>query len=196
LPPTPSSTGTDGGHGRRVRAIALGAAIVVVVGVLLAVSLHSRSKPDAVPSDVSVKGIAGVNETAPLFSATDLDGTPVSLASYRGRPVLVSFGASWCHPCNQEYPLLVRAAAKHHDLALLSVMHDDLPSDAKRFVAKYHADWPAINDESNAISKAYGVVGIPQTFFITKAGRIQARVYGITSQKALDGPLNRLLSTS
>jgi peroxiredoxin len=167
----------------------------VVVGVLLAVSLRSRSHRTAVPPDVSVKGVAEVDQAAPQFRATDLGGKPVSLASYRGRPVLVSFGASWCHPCNEEYPLLVRAAARHPDLALLSVMHDDLASDAKRFVARYHADWPAINDESNAISKAYGVVGIPQTFFITKTGRIQARVYGITTQKALDGPLNRLLST-
>ncbi|HEX4490411.1 MAG TPA: TlpA disulfide reductase family protein [Acidimicrobiia bacterium] len=167
-----------------------------MVGVLLAVSLHSRSKSDAVPPDVSVKGIAAVHSLAPRFTATDLDGKSVSLASYRGRPVLVSFGASWCHPCNQEYPLLVEAAAQHHDLAVLSVMHDDLPSDARQFVAKYHADWPAINDESNAISKAYGVNGIPQTFFITKDGTIQARVYGITSHKALDGPLNTLLAAA
>jgi thiol:disulfide interchange protein len=63
-------------------------------------------------------------------------------------------------------------------------------------VHKYKADWPAINDESGAISSAYGVVGIPQTFFITPAGKIQARVYGITSQGALDKPLNDLLATT
>jgi peroxiredoxin len=79
---------------------------------------------------------------------------------------------------------------------MLSVMHDDLAPDAKRFVDQYHAHWPAVNDESNAISRAYGVSGIPQTFFITKAGLIQARVYGITSRSALDGPLNRLLATA
>ena len=136
-----------------MRVVALGAAVVVVVGVLLAVSLHFGSSSRGTPPDVSVRGVAIPEHEAPMFTARDLDGKKVSLASYLGRPVVLSFGASWCEPCNKEYPLLVKAAAKHpHDLAMLSVMHMDLTPDAKRFVAEYHADWPAINDESNAIS--------------------------------------------
>jgi cytochrome c biogenesis protein CcmG/thiol:disulfide interchange protein DsbE len=142
-------------------------------------------------------GRAVVGKAAPDFTATDLDGRPVSLASYRGRALIVTFGASWCNPCRQEYPLLVEAAAKHRDkLAIVSVMHDDLSRDARAFVREFHARWPTINDESNAISSAYGVVGVPQTFFITPTGVVQARVFGITSHGALDPPLDRLLATS
>jgi cytochrome c biogenesis protein CcmG/thiol:disulfide interchange protein DsbE len=178
--------------------LALGVAIVVVVGALLAFSLRSRSSSSTeMPSGATIAGHAVNGRAAPLFTATDLDGKSVSLASFRGRALVVSFGASWCHPCEQEYPLLVKAAAQHpRDLAVVSVMHDDLTPDAKRFVRRFHAEWPAINDESNTISTAYGVVGVPQTFFITKAGVIQARVYGITTRSALDGPLNRLLATA
>jgi cytochrome c biogenesis protein CcmG/thiol:disulfide interchange protein DsbE len=197
LPPTPSSTGTDP-RGRRFRLLAFGVVVVVVVGALLFVSLRSRSSASstAMPSGATVAGHAEVGKRAPAFTATDLDGRSVSLASYRGRAVVVSFGASWCHPCEQEYPLLVNAAAQHPHLAMLSVMHDDLAPDAKRFVRGFHARWPAINDDSNAISTAYGVVGIPQTFFITPSGIVQARVYGVTTRSALDGPLNRLLATA
>jgi cytochrome c biogenesis protein CcmG/thiol:disulfide interchange protein DsbE len=167
-----------------------------VVGVLLAVSLRSKDADTKEPSGATIAGRAVVGKTAPNFTATDLDGRRVSLASYRGRALIVSFGASWCHPCRQEYPLLVDAAAKHgQKLAIVSVMHHDLNGDARRFVKEFHAAWPAINDESDAISNAYGVVGVPQTFFITPKGVVQARVYGITSHRALDPPLDRLLAT-
>jgi len=196
LPPTPSSPAAEP-RGGRGAIVALAAVIVVVVGALLFVSLRSHSsKSNAVPAGVTIAGRAEVGKPAPEFTATDLDGKRVSLTSYRGRALIVSFGASWCHPCRQEYPLLVDAAAKHGSrLAIVSVMHNDLNGDARAFVRTFHARWPAVNDESNAISSAYGVVGVPQTFFITPSGVVQARVFGITSHRALDPPLNRLLAT-
>jgi cytochrome c biogenesis protein CcmG/thiol:disulfide interchange protein DsbE len=170
--------------------------IAVVVGASLFFSLRSRGSSTSAPRGASIAGRAVVGKPAPVFTATDLDGRAVNLASYRGRPLVVSFGASWCHPCRQEYPLLVEAAAKYGNrLAIVSVMHDDLNADARAFVREFHARWPAVNDESNAISSAYGVVGVPQTFFITRSGVVQARVYGITSHGALDPPLRRLLAT-
>jgi cytochrome c biogenesis protein CcmG, thiol:disulfide interchange protein DsbE len=195
LPSTPSSPGAKP-RVPRAAVVALGAAIVVVVGTLLFVSLRSRPSSTAAPAGATVAGRAVVGRPAPTFTATDLDGRRVTLASYRGRALIVSFGASWCHPCRQEYPLLVAAAAEHgRTLAIVSVMHDDLSGDARAFVREFHARWPAINDDSNAISSAYGVVGVPQTFFITPEGVVQSRVYGITSHAALDGPLDRLLAT-
>ena len=171
--------------------------IVVVVGTLLVVSLRSHHSTTEVPAGATIAGRAVVGRPAPVFTATDLDGKPVSLASYRGRALIISFGASWCYPCRKEYPLLVEAARKYGSrLAIVSVMHDDLARDARAFVREFHARWPAINDESNAISSAYGVVGVPQTFFVTPAGVVQARVYGITSHDALDPPLERLLATA
>jgi cytochrome c biogenesis protein CcmG/thiol:disulfide interchange protein DsbE len=196
LPPTRSSPAADP-RGGRGALLALAALIVVVVGALLLVSVRANRSSTTVPKGASIGGRAVVGKAAPGFAATDLDGHPVSLASYRGRALIVSFGASWCHPCRQEYPLLVEAAAEHGSrLAIVSVMHDDLSRDARSFVREFHASWPAINDESNAISSAYGVVGVPQTFFITREGVVQARVYGITTHGALDPPLNRLLAPS
>jgi cytochrome c biogenesis protein CcmG/thiol:disulfide interchange protein DsbE len=176
--------------------IALVPLIAVVVGALLFVSLHSHDTTNLMPPSATIKGRAVVGEPAPLFRVKDLDDNNVDLVAYRGRPLILAFGASWCHPCRQEYPLLVQAAAQHEgDVAIVSVMHDDLAPDSRNFMHEFHAGWPAIEDESNAISSAYGVVGIPQTFFITPAGVVQARVYGITSHAALDAPLRRLLAS-
>jgi cytochrome c biogenesis protein CcmG/thiol:disulfide interchange protein DsbE len=171
--------------------------IVVVVGGLLVFSLRSHdAAAPKVPAGAIVKGKAEVGRAAPTFTATDLAGKPVSLASYRGKPLILAFGASWCGPCRQEYPLLVTALAKHHgEIAIVSVMFNDLDMDAKPFLRELHANWPAVNDASGTISAGYGVNAVPQTFFITSAGVVQARVYGITSKGVLDGPLNRLLAT-
>jgi cytochrome c biogenesis protein CcmG/thiol:disulfide interchange protein DsbE len=177
--------------------VVLAAAVVVVVGGLLAVSLRSQDEATNEPAGASIAGRADVGKPAPEFTATALDGRKVSLAAYRGRALIVAFGASWCNPCREEYPLLVDAAAEHGDkLAIVSVMHNDLEGDARAFLREFGVEWPAINDESNAISSAYGVVGLPQTFFITAKGVVQARVFGITSQDALDQPLNRLLAAT
>jgi peroxiredoxin len=174
--------------------VALGFAIVVVVGALLFVSVRSHQRS---VSAAKVSGTFLLGKPAPDFHATDLDGHRVSLAAYRGRPLIVSFAASWCHPCNQEYPLLVKAAAKHKgELAVISVMHDDLVGDEHNFLRQFHVPWPAVDDQSNAISTAFRVGEIPDTFFITSTGVVQERVFAITSQAALDGPLNRLLGTT
>ncbi len=164
------------------------------MGALLFVSVRSHQRS---VSAAKVSGTFLLGKPAPDFRATDLDRHPFSLAAYRGRPLIVSFAASWCHPCNQEYPLLVKAAAKYKGkLAIVSVMHGDLPRDEHNFLRRFHVGWPAVDDTSNAISTAFRVGEIPDTFFITPAGVVQERVFAITSQRALDGPLNRLLATS
>jgi len=177
--------------------IALVPLVVVAVGGLLALSLHSRDNTNLMPPGATIGGRAVVGDGAPRFRVKDLDDNNVDLVAYRGRPLILSFGASWCHPCRQEYPLLVQAARQYQGkLAIVSVMHDDLPSDSRAFMREFHAGWPAIEDTSDAISSAYGVKGIPQTFFITASGVVQSRVYGITSHAALDPPLRRLLAST
>ena len=109
--------------------------------------------------------------------------------------MIVAFGASWCQPCYEEYPLLVRAAARYAGrLVVVSVMYQDLRADELRFLRREGVHWAAIDDNSNAIAEAYQVHGLPETFFIAPGGNLVARGFGLTSQRALDGPLNRLLA--
>jgi cytochrome c biogenesis protein CcmG, thiol:disulfide interchange protein DsbE len=193
LPPTPSSPSAEPPP-RRLAIGALAAVIVVVVGALLFVSIRSHQRSVGA---AKVSGTFLLHKAAPDFRATDLEGHTVSLSQYRGRPLIVSFAASWCHPCNQEYPLLVKAAKKYKGkLAVISVMHDDLTVDERRFLAGFKVPWPAVDDQSNAISTAFRVAEIPDTFFITADGVVQTREFGITTKAALDRPLKALLATS
>jgi len=189
LQPQPSAAEAPEVRHRRV--IGLVIVVAVIVGSLLFVALRSSSSHSA----VQVSGSTLVGRPAPDFAATDLAGNRFSLSSLRGHPVIVAFGASWCHPCYEEYPLLVRAEAKYAGrLVVVSVMYEDLPADESRFLRREGVHWTAIDDSSNAIAQAYQVHGLPETFFVTPGGTLAARGFGLTSRRALDGPLNRLLA--
>ena len=168
--------------------------VVVVVGGLLAISLHSRKHPHDTPSEVTAAGRAVVGDSVPTVRAKTIDGSTVSLDTYRGRPLIVTFGASWCHPCRDEYPMLVRAQAQHPDLAVVGVMYQDLVMDERRILREFHARWPAIDDPTGAIAGPFGVKAVPQLFFITPEGTVQDRVYGEVSAKEFGQRLDRLLA--
>jgi peroxiredoxin len=188
LPSTPSSTPSEAppARSRRARWIlgACGLALVVVVGAITWVSVASNndSKSSAAPDprlgQVSVKGVATVGAPAPDFTLQTLDGKTVHLSDYRGKPVVVNFWASWCIPCRAEFPMLRKQLAQHDDdFVLLGVDFKDIPSDARTFAKEQHATWPILEDPTNAVSQAYGVRAVPQTFFIGRDGTISQRYY-------------------
>jgi cytochrome c biogenesis protein CcmG, thiol:disulfide interchange protein DsbE len=188
----PESPSVEAPEDLRRRVVSLVIVISIIVGLLLFVALRAGSRGHAA---AQVSGTTLIGQPAPNFTATDLDGHSLSLASLRGRPLVIAFGASWCHPCYEEYPLLVRAAAKYAGrLAVVSVMYEDVKADELQFLRRQGVHWPAIDDTSNAIAEAYQVHGLPETFFVTRAGVLVERGWGLTSQRALDGPLQRLLA--
>jgi peroxiredoxin len=135
-----------------------------------------------------------VGDRAPDFTATTLDGKTVSLSDFAGRPVVLNFWASWCNPCREEFPVF-RAALRRHgdDYVMLGVDNRDIESDASDFARKQHADWPIAFDASNAIYKAYGTTGLPQTLFIKPDGTVAARYYAaIPSQAKFDEALAKI----
>ena len=144
-----------------------------------------------------VSGAGGdVGSPAPDFRLPALDGRgSVSLADYRGRPVIVNFWASWCHPCRQEFPLLKQALRDHRAerLAVVGVTYQDIASDSRAFVKQRGATWPQAVDDGGKVASAFGVRAIPQSFFVRPDGTIAARVFGVTSESALAAPLAKLI---
>lgn len=181
--------------------ILVGVVVVTVVVAIVAALLASDgddtgSRPTA---QVSVAGVAEVGDRAPDFDVPALDGDGrVRLSDFRGTPVVLNFWASWCNPCREEFPVLRRAANKYGDrIAVVGVTYKDIPSDSRAFARKEHADWPLGEDERGTVgTKGYGVRALPQTFFIDADGRIVDRVFGITTDAALRGPLQHLLRQS
>jgi cytochrome c biogenesis protein CcmG/thiol:disulfide interchange protein DsbE len=138
-----------------------------------------------------------VGSPPPSFVLRSLDGSCVDLASFRGRPVVINFWASWCHPCREEFPMFRTALDRYGDdgLEILGVIHDDIPSDSRRFARQEDADWPLLLDQTDATAQAYGVGQIPQTFFVDRSGVVTARLFGL-SKGDFKRELGRILAPS
>ena len=151
--------------------------------------------PTETPS--SAPGAPPVGPPAPGFTAETLGGGHVTLSHLLGHPVLVNFWASWCHPCRQEFPLLAGALTKYRSrgLEIVGVSFEDIPGDARTFVAQEHADWTFARDDDGTIAGAYGVRPIPETFFVRRDGTLAGRLLEIPSARQLDASLQGILGT-
>jgi len=160
--------------------------VPLVLAALLGAYLASRS---AAPSPTAI------GNPAPDFSIADLDGNPIHLADLHGRPVIVNFWASWCGPCVEEFPLLREAAARHADdgLVVIGIVWDDRSEAARDFMARNGATWAAAMDPGQRVSRDYGILGPPETYFIGRDGIIRGRQIGQISAASLDEKLTAII---
>jgi cytochrome c biogenesis protein CcmG, thiol:disulfide interchange protein DsbE len=117
----------------------------------------------------------GETPAAPDFRLDRLDGPgKLSLASYRGRPVIINFWASWCIPCKEEAPLLESVWQRYRDRGLVVVGIDinDLRGDARRFARENKMSYPLVYDGPGRTTSDYGLTGVPETFFVARSGRL------------------------
>lgn len=167
---------------RRVaRWTALGA--LVIVGALVAVL---ATRPPASFTEVATPLLG---KPAPAVSGTTVDGRVFQLSSLRGHWILLNFFASWCPPCQQEQPDLVKFAYQHDaaaEVALVGVVFDDSTSSARQFLTTSGASWPAVADPDGQIALDYGVRGPPETFIISPAGIVVAHLDGAVTDSGLD----------
>jgi cytochrome c biogenesis protein CcmG/thiol:disulfide interchange protein DsbE len=182
------------------------AALLLPVGAgLVALALAPREPPSttAVPtrlSPVPTVRTYPAGTPAPTLRLSTLDGGTVRLDALRGRPVVVNFWASWCAPCARELPLLSRAQAAHRadGLALVGVLAaGDQPGPARGFARRHGATWPTGLDPgpgpSGPTMTAYGVAGLPETFFVRRDGTLASRQLGELTAASLDRQLAAIL---
>lgn len=115
-----------------------------------------------------------VGKAAPDFTLPALSGgSQVHLASFKGKPVVLNFWASWCDPCNQEAPVLSQATAdmKAKGVVMLGVDGPENIDNAHAFIQKYGITYQNVQDTVNSTTAiSYGVTAFPETFFINKDG--------------------------
>jgi cytochrome c biogenesis protein CcmG/thiol:disulfide interchange protein DsbE len=110
---------------------------------------------------------------APAFSVPSADGKTLSSDALRGKPVYLNFFASWCGPCNDEAPSIARLRAKYakRGLTIVGIDELDAPDAAAAFQKKYANPYTLVGvDESGALGKTYGTVGLPLHVFINRRG--------------------------
>jgi cytochrome c biogenesis protein CcmG/thiol:disulfide interchange protein DsbE len=112
---------------------------------------------------------------APLFTLPHLGSDDeLSLASLRGKVVVLNFWASYCIPCKDEAPLLESAWNRYKDkgVVVLGVDAQDFDVDAQHFVDNTGITYPIVRDRHGSTLGHYGVTGLPETWFIDARGRV------------------------
>jgi cytochrome c biogenesis protein CcmG/thiol:disulfide interchange protein DsbE len=127
-------------------------------------------------------------------------GSPgkLSLASLRGKAVVLNFWASWCIPCKAEAPLLESAARRWRErgVVVLGVDSNDFTSDARRFMRRYRLTYPVVHDRDGGGANRYGVSAFPETFFVGRDGRLAGHIPGqIVSRTQLDAGIRKALAS-
>ncbi|HCL84442.1 MAG TPA: alkyl hydroperoxide reductase [Chitinophagaceae bacterium] len=124
--------------------------------------------------------LTAVGNPAPDFSSKDVNGRTVSLASFRGKYVLLDFWASWCGPCRLENPNIVKAYHQFHDKGfdILGVSLDETRPEWLQAIKKDGLNWTQVSDlkgwQAEVVSQ-YGIKAIPMNFLLDKNGIIIAR---------------------
>ena len=138
--------------------------------------------------------IAGTRSTsrraAPPLPRQALTPPAVTLASLRGKPALINFWASWCHPCQEEAPRLQRFAARLGGRGrLVGVDYSDALRDARVFIRRYRWTFPVLRDDSGTTGAAYDIPGLPTTVVLDPQGRIVKTLVGPQTQRTLEAAL-------
>jgi cytochrome c biogenesis protein CcmG/thiol:disulfide interchange protein DsbE len=134
-----------------------------------------------------------LGEVAPAFTIHD-GPQAVSLSQYRGQVVLVTFWASYCAPCMEEFPSLLALHQRLPQLKILGVSIDENAQAYRNFLVAYHVDFPTIRDPSQAVMHRYGTVQIPEAYVINRSGHI-VRKY-VSAQDWNDPEIYRTLSAT
>lgn len=152
--------------------------LIPVLALLLVIGYQSVRKQQ--PESIAAGLARGQRPPAPAFSLPRFDGGTLALVSLRGQNVLLNFWASWCVPCRDEAPLLERASREYagRGLVVVGVNIQDLEPEARKFIAQFRISYPNVRDRDGRISRAYGITGVPESFFIDREGRVVRKFPG------------------
>lgn len=186
---------------RRNAWLAMGAVLVALL-LLMFVPGSDEYDPDAPPpaADGAAPGDSLVGKSAPLdFTMKDMNGVDVTLASFKGKVVLLNFWATWCGPCKAEIPDLVALQdAYRDDLVVLGVSVDDTPDKMQPYADEYKINYPLlIGDGRDDVLNAYGPLwGIPSTFVIDRDGMVTKKHSGMATRAQFEREIKPLIEAS
>ena len=168
-------------------------AVMGVTAVIIAAVAFAVNQPAASTDGVTGVTLTGeatgtaptVGQPAPDFTAMTIDGETVTLSDFAGKPVWLTFGASWCQPCRAENPDIKATAEQYADdgLVVMAVFISEDAAAVKDYADRVGLDYVKVADPMTELSSQYRILGIPSHFFIDRDGVLQTMKIG-----SLDAP--------
>ena len=173
----------------------------------LASAAHANLIP-ATAGDVPQSQTSLIGKPAPDFVLEDLSGKTVALSSFKGKPLLINFWATWCGPCKIETPWLVELeneyGPKGFEIVGISTEGDDLqPGDKEglardkaaiaRFVKEYHMQYPVLVNGDSLATEYGGLDAMPTSVYVNPDGKVVAVQLGITSKEDMVANIEKTL---
>ncbi len=147
----------------------------VLVGLLAVLALAEPGDSDTAESPL-------LGRAAPAVRSATIDGAAFDLSRRKGSWVVLNFFNSTCVPCRNEHPQLVAFDAAQDSAAdpveLVTVVNDDSDQAVSAFFGANGGDWPKVKDDDGAISVAFGVAKVPETWVIDPNGFVRLRIIG------------------
>ena len=145
--------------------------------------------PTATPAPAPVVGAP-----APDFTLVDLAGNAVALSGLRGRPILINFWATWCGQCRVEMPAIEQRWQRYQSqgLVVLAVDAGEPAAVVQDFVTAYGLTFTVLLDPDFRVNDLYRVRGYPTSYFVDRAGIVQALQIGSLTERQLDDYLARI----
>jgi cytochrome c biogenesis protein CcmG, thiol:disulfide interchange protein DsbE len=198
-----ATVGQPKGWQQRIRESRLGSLLVlavtaaIVMGGAYLVDRPAAAAPGA--SAVALKGPGGgsaptIGSPAQDFTATTVDGKQVSLSSYKGHAVWLTFGASWCSACQAEAPDIQAAYQKFKatGVVILAISISEDSATVRDYRDRVGLTYPMIADPNSNISSAYRVSSIPAHFFVDASGVLRSIKAGGLSPDQMDAAITKI----
>lgn len=165
---------------------AVGVVLIAFLGVL------ALAKPGG--SESASSPLLG--EPAPIVRSSTINGPDFDLARRKGSWVVLNFFNSTCVPCRQEHQFLLSFAKEQkssdNPVELYTIVNDDSDSAINAYFSTFGGDWPKVRDDDGAISVAFGVAKVPESWVIDPNGFVRLRILGALTDGFLTTRLDEL----
>ncbi|MDX1673407.1 MAG: TlpA disulfide reductase family protein [Longimicrobiales bacterium] len=162
-----------------------------------------RGDPRLIPSPL-------VDQPAPGFAlpvmamdgpidGRETTGDTIRLSELRGDVVVLNFFASWCIPCRAEHRDLTNVARRYasRGVRFFGVVYNDQPPAVRRYVRQLGGQsYPALLDPGQRVAIDYGLVGVPETFFIDQQGIVRRKVFSAVNERLLVDEIEAMLASA
>ena len=158
-----------------------------MVLLMLTLPALAVTAPQMIPLDVfRAAQQADVDQVAAQTEIPMLDGGTFTLAGHRGQPVILTFWASWCGPCQRELPALAAWSKSHPHVSIVAVNVDKERSPAEHFLKAVHVELPVGFDPDAQRLGRFGVTAMPTMFLFDSTGALAWQHAGYSTEKGFD----------